>query len=711
MSVSIHFLFISISIWLTVSLHFQLVWSSAPLPAAAQNTQPILFESIGTMVAALSYLHTYIPLNLTAIEEQIILYQVSLTPNKQHYIPLLNITRKKMQGSMQYYTLAANKEVEVSPLTIKLWEEIIALHLKEVDDFLVDIRTLKSILPTVSNEQDDVIQGQGRNPDHKRNPPRPSTTPHPDNSDRKRDAWGDVDYADKYIDDTSDSPHPKSTTKSPFSIHHKWNPIGVRPRIFKRALPLLIAAGAAAVPGVLGTSLGIYSINQINKIWTEVNTNRNSVNRLITVADAHDVHLQELDSAIREVGMLVQSLFLFNPSMLTNRLLRIESQIKSRVQKATHLIQQVQHRRLPVDYLTDADIKLLFATLAKRADSVGCRLAIDKHSDLYQLESSYLYDGSVVSIILHVPMYPVDSILRLFKLHPFPLPFVEDKFLIPDVSHDILGVSQTDPTYHIQLTATELMACHQVNHFYFCERNGVLSKDEDFTCLGALYNSKYDLAQKVCSFHIEPVREYIYQLLDNWFIIYTASAITIPTKCRNGTTKELFIPKAISKFHLSAGCSAQFPKHKIFSDLSIKLPTDFIHLNWEWEPITELLQTSDGHGIQPELARLTEFGIGRPRLADLQNLLMNAKRIPSWGFNIFSVSAIFVLIIVLFIIVFIIIRCRAHQRNKKLQSQLQHNQQPPNNLMIPMMQFQPGYVPVPQAPIAPLQNQIHNPPE
>ena len=682
---------------------------------APASKQPILFENIGTMVASLSYLHTYVPLNLSAIEEQLDLYLTALLPDGNVHFPLLNVTKRREKDQVNYYTMAANTEVKLPTLTIKLWEEIVDVHLKEVDDLISDIRTLKSILPTVDHE-DDIIQGQGKNFKH-RNYHRPTrkegTTPIPEYEEYP-------DY-DSPSSTTTSTPKPRPTTpkpKTPFSIHTLWQPrphmLGRRKRQAKsrqkRIAPLLIVAGLAAGSGVLGTSLGIYTSAQINNLWSELNSQKLSISRLITVADAHDVHLRELDSAIQDVARLLQSLFLYNPSLLTNRLFRIENQIRHRIMKATHLIQQAQHRRLPIDYLTDGDIKNLYSVLVKRSDALGCSLAIDKHSDLYQLETSYLYNGEIISLILHVPMYPKDSLLRLYKLHPFPLPFVEDRFLIPDVSHDIIGIAQFDSTYHMQLTATELLSCHSINKRYFCDRNGVLSKNEDSTCLGALYHSKYELAQKICNFYVEPVREFIYQLLDNWFIIYTPTALTIPTKCRNGTTKELFINKHISRFHLSAGCFAQFPKHRVFSDMSVNLPADFIQLEWEWDSVKSIFAESvSAHHIKPELEKLISFGVNRPKLSDLQNLLLQSGR-SAWGLNFQTATCITVVGLLIILLVFMIVRCRAHRRHKQQKQKQATTATAP--AMIPMVQFAAAppqaYITQQQQPLLKAEGHHHN---
>jgi hypothetical protein len=62
-------------------------------------------------------------------------------------------------------------------------------------------------------------------------------------------------------------------------------------------------------------------------------------------------------------------------------------------------------------------------------------------SDLFQIETSYIHNGQDVNLILHDPMAPADSILQLFQLHPFPLPFTESHFIMPDPSNQILAIS------------------------------------------------------------------------------------------------------------------------------------------------------------------------------------------------------------------------------------------------------------------------------
>ena len=100
-------------------------------------------------------------------------------------------------------------------------------------------------------------------------------------------------------------------------------------------------------------------------------------------------------------------------------------------------------------------------------------MLIQYHSDLFQIETSLLYDGQDAHLLLHVPMTPKNSLLRLFRLHPFPLPMFETHHLLPDVKDNVLAISSTDMRFNVQLSSTDLMSCHRVNQIFMCDSFGV----------------------------------------------------------------------------------------------------------------------------------------------------------------------------------------------------------------------------------------------
>jgi hypothetical protein len=94
--------------------------------------------------------------------------------------------------------------------------------------------------------------------------------------------------------------------------------------------------------------------------------------------------------------------------------------------------------------LSSAQIQDLFEAASIKDKDHNHQLLIHHPSDLLQIETTYIHDGQEVNLILHILMSPANSILCLFQLHPFPLPFNDTYFLIPNPTNQILAL-YSDP--------------------------------------------------------------------------------------------------------------------------------------------------------------------------------------------------------------------------------------------------------------------------
>jgi hypothetical protein len=213
--------------------------------------------------------------------------------------------------------------------------------------------------------------------------------------------------------------------------------------------------------------------------------------------------------------------------MLDAKFSCIQSIMIQRLEKITHALQVALTRRLSVDYLGADEVCLIFKNVKERAEELNCQLLITQHSDLYQIETSMLFDGDDAHLLLHVPMVPRHVLLRLFRLQPFPLPFIQGQHLIPDVRNDVLAISSTDTLYNIQLSAQDLLSCHRINQVFMCSNFGVMSKKFENTCLGSLYMQRFNEAQHLCKFEIAPSEEKIFQLQKNWFALFLPNSFTV----------------------------------------------------------------------------------------------------------------------------------------------------------------------------------------
>ncbi len=186
----------------------------------------------------------------------------------------------------------------------------------------------------------------------------------------------------------------------------------------------------------------------------------------------------------------------------------------------------------------------------------------------------------MVTLLLHVPTVPTGSILRLVKLHPFPLSISGNYSIVPDIDTQILAMSVTGLEMSLQFPAVNLLGCGQASHFYLCDKIGALNKHLTSSCLGDLYKQQFKLAQTLCPMKIITSGEISYRLDDNWHLVYSPEGQTIPIICptRQSHKPQKFIPKGISMFWLPAGCLTIMNDHFIFSDTSISSDSGLEHI-------------------------------------------------------------------------------------------------------------------------------------
>ena len=295
-----------------------------------------------------------------------------------------------------------------------------------------------------------------------------------------------------------------------------------------------VFGAAALATATAATAMGVYNSVQIEFLKHQLTEVKENTRKLFEIADIQDHQLRQTEMGINIITTHMTEQLRNDPSLYDSRLTRMENQLRDRLRQTTHALQAAKHNRLAVDYLSPNLVRRLFPQLASTAKEMDCELLIKFPSDLFQLETSLLFDGTNAHLLIHVPMVPKQSLLRLFRLHPFPLPFYDQHFLIPEVKNDILAISNTEARLHVQLSSADLMGCHKLGTIYMCDQFGVLYRNFSNTCMGALYDQKFEAAKTLCEYHLEPLSERIYSLRKNQFILYLTQAITVPVTCQGG---------------------------------------------------------------------------------------------------------------------------------------------------------------------------------
>ena len=414
---------------------------------------------------------------------------------------------------------------------------------------------------------------------------------------------------------------------------------------YKRFLPFLFARG------IFGTFMGLYNRRQYKRLQTELDDTIEKQSRLISWSHEVNLRQEKFNETLSDLRQFTANTQLISPIRVITRLQSIEQEILDEIQKIQDTVQHAQLRRLSSSLLPSDKLNSLFQRLKFRAESLNHELLIDKASDLFQIETSYFYDGSDITLIIHVPMAPKNSVLRLQKLLPFPLSFSDTHFITPRPLRSMFAISSDDPRMILDLSEADLEGCHRINSMHLCERLGVLSLKLDRSCLGSLYTQRFTAAMSLCNMEVAPIQERVLQLSDNWFLVYASSAFTGYVSCTNKSADEVTLKPGVNKIHVSPSCLVKLQDHQIYGDTALRVDKAFKEIEWTSNDLpsadNDVIEARD---ILPELALEGET---QHSLSDLRQQTAQAKRSPRWIYLFIVIGVLAFLGLIIWIVIFV----------------------------------------------------------
>jgi len=373
--------------------------------------------------------------------------------------------------------------------------------------------------------------------------------------------------------------------------------------------------------GAMGTFMGIYSVAQINQLKTTLADTQFAQDRIIETLIKTDDEQNKIKETITFLDRLTKDWKNLNAGLYGARINRMEKIVHRLITKTTNTFQMAQNHRLAIDFLDAEELTALYQMITKKANELQLTLLTSKPLDLFQLEISYFSDGKDLHLMLHIPAVARDSLLKLFKMHPFPLPINTKMALLPKVDHNIIGLTHGHNKLAAHLSSTDLLDCKTINKVFLCERHAVLHRHINASCMGALYLQNAESAAELCPLTTTPLQEIVYQLAENWFIIYSPKPQTAQITCTNGTESQFYLSEGISKRHLSPGCRADFINNVLLTDSSITLENSVQHFDWSW-----MADFTKFENITDHLRDMHELGISTPTINELSHFITHTTR-------------------------------------------------------------------------------------
>jgi hypothetical protein len=398
--------------------------------------------------------------------------------------------------------------------------------------------------------------------------------------------------------------------------------------------------------GLLGTYRGMMTNQKYDKLKVQLDKHVGLVNCIVNVVNnqrkALDLINQELAQIRHQLSLEALRNTLTSESSFRSNHFHLSTEI-ARIKNA---LQCAQWRRLSLDFLSSKQLDSLYQTMVTESKRAETELLVSQPSDLLQLELSYFYDGEMVTLLLHVPTVPIGSLLRLVKLHPFPLPISGNYSIMPDVDTQILAMSALGTELSLQFTAADLLGCGQANHVYLCDKVAALNKHLTSSCLGAIYKQQFDMVKTICPMKIIQSGEILYRLNDDWQLVYSPHRQTLNIKCpsRQAHKPTEFIPKGISKFRLPAGCRTELEDHFVYSDSSISSDSGLDHIKLPDVVSLNIPDISPEH-LETIMADMIKDGLYRPTMNDIIEAHEHMEDLDHHSFRSMIVWIIFAIVI------------------------------------------------------------------
>lgn len=646
----------------------------SPLPfpfpgvGAATYAEPdehyIVFDEVGEVASSMAYIHVGLPLNLTTLQDQTIVIA-------RYMDTISNITLNSSRPTFARVLkdLCRNLDLKLQRVVQKMYKIEALLpqdesHREQFSEYEASARSKRFVfLPAYLVEQGhhaatksalhDVLQSNIKLRERIREL---------ENITAHLLAEPDLPPVEEFVL-TSLSVESVSTptTSDPTGYHHTRE---------KRVALLPFVAGGALLAGVLGTFLGLYSTAEIVALKNSINSIKTQQNLLVQITNDHERMLQGLTKAMAAMTDVVEALLAHNPTLLYAQLSEQIDLLDDRITHSVSAIQQLQHRRLSVDFLSVEGLSLLHTHVTKLAKHQGYELLPTHLSDYFQLETSYIRHNEDIVILVHVPCILKENLLKIYRFVPYPFPIeAELSNLNLTIGENLLLTrtlsTNTTPTHSTNtpinqaqalfvqpeaeflavgrdnkfkiLTDSEFRMCDKRSRTFLCEQHQVLRTDMGDSCLGALFLRNKEGIVNNCRFKRKILRETVYQLSPTDHLVYTPVPFTAQIQCRNGSHQPLFLAKN-TRIHISQGCSVDLRAHTIRSDFNIRTTPEPLRSVWTFDPMTLPASMLDDTAkadrvllhVNKQVAQLEEMAANEHRANMLNALIIHDLSTYPW---------------------------------------------------------------------------------
>jgi len=436
----------------------------------------------------------------------------------------------------------------------------------------------------------------------------------------------------------------------------------------RKARFLDFLGGGLAIGGI---ALGAYNTVKLQGMDAQMSKQEKELTLMKDITQIQDNHLKNLDQKVELHNEMFRELQDHNPAVYQSLYDTAITHIRKTTRLATSAISHAQRHRLAPGVFSSESMAAVVDHAQQVAKENNYLNFVHHTSDLYQLETSFLYNPveHVFIIILHIPMVKREHLLTMYKYEPQPLAthLTENSSLVPDVGHqDIIAVMGLQ-AYKV-MSSSDLLDCLKFGNHHFCGGGNALRTNFKSTCLGSIFIGDFESSRSQCNFWIQRKKETILNLGNNQYRVYTMANYTTEEICENG--KRALNVSNGAVLEVRHGCRIQLQQNLLIANVQKEMELETVNriLSWTWN-ITHIFPNATPNQVEAALNSLTARGFHNVDASDLLHQLDLIAAKPYSEFyttNYTAPLASVVLVLVILGAAVLICCCKKRCCNKKV---------------------------------------------
>ncbi len=421
--------------------------------------------------------------------------------------------------------------------------------------------------------------------------------------------------------------------------------------------------------GIFGGALAGGEYYAIEQLDHKIAKAEKEVILLKDITQLQDNHLKYLDGQVEMHNERLKDLLDNEPSTTASAFSAMQNTVLNWIQLATSTISHAQVHRLAPGVYSEESLESIVSYAKDLASKKGLQNFIQHTSDLYQLETSFLYnpDNKTFITILHIPLVRQENLLKMYKYLPMPLnsQLTSNHSLMPNVGNmDIIAVGDQE-TYKV-LSDSDLHLCRRLANTHFCKNSNVVSINRRATCLSSIFTADPESTRQQCKFKVSPTEEAVYQKAKNEYTVFTKHPMYVQEVCqgdqmeakRNPHSRIVNNGETIS---VRSGCKIITREHLLVGDTEENFAVEDSEevRSWAWS-VSHLFPNISMDRFDEVLERLNSKGFHNLDASDLLHQLDLVTSQPDsklyWA--LYFATGIVCVILAGLVVVWILLRCK-----------------------------------------------------